>query len=70
MIYLDNAATSFPKPATVYEAMRRALDRLGFGEGALGFRCQGTVRHSCKLSGCSPFRRGNAEVKEAVAMSS
>jgi cysteine desulfurase family protein len=38
MIYLDNAATSFPKPAPVYEAVRRALEEIGASPGRASHR--------------------------------
>lgn len=37
-IYLDNAATSWPKPPTVAEAMRRFLDEVGANPGRAGHR--------------------------------
>lgn len=36
MIYLDNAATSFPKPACVMQAMTRALEESGANPGRSG----------------------------------
>ena len=36
MIYLDNAATSFPKPPTVIQAMREALENYGANPGRGG----------------------------------
>lgn len=37
-IYLDNAATSHPKPACVYEAVRRALSDIGASPGRAAHR--------------------------------
>lgn len=37
-IYLDNAATSFPKPDSVYAAVDRALRGIGVGPGRGGYR--------------------------------
>ncbi|ANA40185.1 MULTISPECIES: aminotransferase class V-fold PLP-dependent enzyme [Geobacter] len=37
-VYLDNAATSFPKPEAVYEAVDHALRRMGVGPGRGGYR--------------------------------
>lgn len=37
-LYLDNAATSFPKPPTVYEAVRRALTEVGASPGRAAHR--------------------------------
>ena len=38
MIYLDNAATSFPKPDTVLEAMTRTMGKYGANPGRSGHR--------------------------------
>jgi cysteine desulfurase / selenocysteine lyase len=38
MIYLDNAATSWPKPEEVYEAMDSFIRELGANPGRAGFR--------------------------------
>lgn len=38
MIYLDNAATTYPKPETVYAAMNRANRELAFNSGRGGYR--------------------------------
>ena len=37
-VYLDNAATSFPKPDTVYRAVDQALREIGVGPGRGGYR--------------------------------
>ncbi|RII27739.1 MAG: cysteine desulfurase [Geobacter sp.] len=37
-IYLDNAATSFPKPDTVYRAVDQTLREIGVGPGRGGYR--------------------------------
>src|SRR6185369_16707371 len=37
-IYLDNAATSFPKPETVYQAVMHALREIGASLGRAGHR--------------------------------
>jgi cysteine desulfurase family protein len=37
-IYLDNAATSFPKPETVYRAVEHALREIGAGPGRGSYR--------------------------------
>ncbi|MEW6666251.1 MAG: cysteine desulfurase [Thermodesulfobacteriota bacterium] len=36
--YLDNAATTYPKPASVYEAVRRAMEQIGATPGRAGHR--------------------------------
>ena len=38
MIYLDNAATTFPKPAQVYRAASGVMERLGANPGRSGHR--------------------------------
>ena len=38
MIYLDNAATSWPKPPTVLKAMTDVLERVGGNPGRSGHR--------------------------------
>ena len=38
MIYLDNAATSWPKPEKVYRAMDTFFRELGANPGRAGFR--------------------------------
>ncbi|MCS1352685.1 aminotransferase class V-fold PLP-dependent enzyme [Mechercharimyces sp. CAU 1602] len=38
MIYVDNAATSWPKPAAVTEAMKRCLDEYGVNPGRGAYR--------------------------------
>lgn len=51
MIYLDNAATSFPKPPQVKHAMACALDRLGVNPGRGGHRMAlqaGRVVQACR----------------------
>lgn len=37
-LYLDNAATSFPKPESVYESINRALREVGVSPGRGGYR--------------------------------
>ena len=38
MIYLDNAATTFPKPAQVYRAASGVMERLGANPGRTACR--------------------------------
>ena len=38
MIYLDNGATTFPKPPAVRGAVARALQKLGANPGRGGYR--------------------------------
>ena len=51
MIYLDNAATSFPKPASVVRAMGDALTRCGANPGRSGHRlalAAGRIVEGCR----------------------
>ncbi|MGN1019850.1 MAG: aminotransferase class V-fold PLP-dependent enzyme [Aristaeellaceae bacterium] len=51
MIYLDNAATSYPKPPQVIRAMAGTLDKLGANPGRGGHRlavCAGRVVQRCR----------------------
>ena len=51
MIYLDNAATSFPKPACVAEAMTSALTQCGANPGRAGHRmalAAGRIVEDCR----------------------
>lgn len=51
MIYLDNAATSYPKPPQVIRAMSGTLDKLGANPGRGGHRlalCAGRVVQRCR----------------------
>ena len=51
MIYLDNAATSFPKPACVARAMADALTQCGANPGRAGHRlalAAGRIVEGCR----------------------
>ena len=51
MIYLDNAATSYPKPPKVVQAMAGTLQKLGGNPGRAGHRlslCGGRVIQNCR----------------------
>ena len=51
MIYLDNAATSYPKPPMVVRAMAGTLSRLGGNPGRSGHKlslCGGRVIEHCR----------------------
>ncbi|MDO5298391.1 MAG: aminotransferase class V-fold PLP-dependent enzyme [Clostridia bacterium] len=51
MIYLDNAATSFPKPRCTVEAMARALSECGANPGRAGHRLAieaGRIMENCR----------------------
>src|SRR5262245_51456935 len=62
-LYLDNAATSFPKPACVYEAMMRYAH--GVGVPARGryaeAREAGRLVHECRERICRLFNAAPAE---------
>ena len=51
-IYLDNAATSFPKPPAVHEAMTRYAHDLGASPGRGTYResIEGGRMHYCLLN--------------------
>lgn len=51
MIYLDNAATSFPKPPQVIRAVSGTLEKLGVNPGRGGHRlaiCAGRIVEACR----------------------
>ena len=51
MIYLDNAATSFPKPPMVVRAMAGTLQKLGGNPGRSGHAlslCGGRIIQRCR----------------------
>jgi cysteine desulfurase / selenocysteine lyase len=48
VLYLDNAATTYPKPATVYEAARKALEEIGATPGRASHR---KAREALKVVG-------------------
>ncbi|TEB07044.1 putative cysteine desulfurase [Pelotomaculum schinkii] len=50
MIYLDNAATSWPKPAAVYREMIRCIKEYGANPGRSGYRM--AIRASEKIFEC------------------
>jgi cysteine desulfurase / selenocysteine lyase len=51
MIYLDNAATSWPKPPEVFQAMRQAMEQSGGNPGRSGHRLSvaaARVQYNCR----------------------
>lgn len=55
MIYLDNAATSYPKPPQVIRAMTGTLEKIGGNPGRSGHRlslCGGRVINACREALC------------------
>jgi cysteine desulfurase / selenocysteine lyase len=51
MIYLDNAATSWPKPPEVFQAMRQAMEQSGGNPGRSGHRLSvaaARVQYDCR----------------------
>lgn len=64
MIYLDNAATSYPKPAFVIRAMAGTLGKLGGNPGRSGHRlslCGGRVIERCREVLAEAFDAPNPE---------
>ena len=56
MIYLDNAATSYPKPPQVVRAMAGTLEKLGANPGRSGHRlalCGGRIIAVCRQALCN-----------------
>ncbi len=64
MIYLDNAATSYPKPPQVIRAMAGTLDKLGANPGRSGHRlslCAGRIIQRCREELAGLFGVDNPE---------
>ena len=64
MIYLDNAATSFPKPPAVIRAMAGTLQKLGGNPGRAGHRislCAGRIVQNCRELLAENFGAPDAE---------
>lgn len=64
MIYLDNAATSFPKPAEVIRAVAGVMDKLGGNPGRAGHQlslCAGRVINRCREEAAGLFLLDNPE---------
>lgn len=64
MIYLDNAATSFPKPPSVIRAMAGTLQKIGANPGRSGHRlslCAGRVVNQCRSFLAETFGAPDAE---------
>ncbi|MBR6571809.1 MAG: aminotransferase class V-fold PLP-dependent enzyme [Clostridia bacterium] len=64
MIYLDNAATSFPKPPAVVRAMAGTLQKLGGNPGRAGHRislCAGRIVQNCRELLAQAFHAPGAE---------
>ena len=64
MIYLDNAATSFPKPPAVIRAMAGTLQKLGGNPGRAGHRislCAGRIVQNCRELLADGFGAPDAE---------
>ncbi len=64
MIYLDNAATSFPKPPAVVRAMAGTLQKLGANPGRSGHRlslCAGRIVQNCRELLAEAFGAPDAE---------
>lgn len=64
MIYLDNAATSFPKPPAVVRAMAGTLQKLGGNPGRAGHTislCAGRIVQNCRELLAQAFGAPDAE---------
>ena len=64
MIYLDNAATSFPKPPSVVRAMAGTLQKIGANPGRSGHHlslCAGRVVNHCRSFLAETFGAPDAE---------
>ncbi|MBQ2699883.1 MAG: aminotransferase class V-fold PLP-dependent enzyme [Clostridia bacterium] len=64
MIYLDNAATSYPKPPQVIRAVAGTMEKLGGNPGRSGHRlslCAGRVINACRESLCELLQAGEPE---------
>ena len=64
MVYLDNAATSYPKPPMVARAMAGSLQRIGGNPGRSGHRlslCGGRVIEACREFLARSFNLPGAE---------
>ena len=64
MIYLDNAATSFPKPPAVIRAMAGTLQKLGGNPGRAGHTislCAGRIVNNCRELLAQAFGAPDAE---------
>jgi len=64
MIYLDNAATSFPKPPAVIRAMAGTLQKLGGNPGRAGHTislCAGRIVQNCRELLAQAFGAPDAE---------
>ena len=58
MIYLDNSATTYPKPPAVRQAMARAMAELGANPGRGGFAMSvntGRVVYECRRTAAACF---------------
>lgn len=64
MIYLDNAATTFPKPQSVIREVNAALTRYGANPGRSGHNMAmkaGSVIYDCRVKLSELFNAGNEE---------
>ena len=64
MIYLDNAATSYPKPPQVIRAVAGTMEKLGANPGRSGHRlalCAGRVVNACREALCDLLEAGEPE---------
>ena len=70
MIYLDNSATTYPKPPAVRQAMARAMAELGANPGRGGFAMSmraGQALFDCRQAAAKLFDARNASAFSPAA---
>src|SRR5215207_4572224 len=67
MIYLDNAATSWPKPESVRQAVIEAMDRYGANPGRAGHQMAIQTSEMIFRTRSALARLVNAEAAERIA---
>lgn len=68
-LYMDNAATSFPKPAAVHEAMLRFATQLGASPGRGAYaeaREAGRLMHECRRRICRLIQADESKPEQVV----
>src|SRR3954466_8986176 len=70
MIYLDNAATSWPKPDSVKQAMIEALDRYGANPGRSGHQMAIATSEMIARTRAGLARLLNAEAPDRIVFCS
>ena len=70
MIYLDNAATSWPKPPEIYETLRTFLQRAGANPGRASHRMAVAASSALQQTRSSLARLLNAESPDRIVFTS